>query len=91
MARLFPALDHAEFRSEGEFTLFQELAALDDEFTVIHSLPWLRGRTKRVYSQELQDYLQVSLARKHLSGELDFVILHAKLGMLCIETKSGLY
>ncbi len=91
MARFFPALDHAEFRSKGEFTLFQELAALDDGFTVIHSLPWLRGRTKRVYSQELQEYLQVSLARKHLSGEVDFVILHAQLGILCIETKSGLY
>lgn len=91
MARFFPTLDHAEFRSKGEFTLFQELAALDDGFAVIHSLPWLRGRTKRVYSQELQKYLRVSLARKHLSGEVDFVILHAKLGMLCIETKSGLY
>lgn len=91
MARFFPTLDHAEFRSKGELTLFQELAALDDGFTVIHSLPWLRGRTKRVYSQELQEYLRVSLARKHLSGEVDFVILHAELGMLCIETKSGLY
>lgn len=91
MARFFPKLDHAEFRSKGEFTLFQELAALDDEFTVIHSLPWLRGRTRRVYSQELQEYLQVSLDRKHLSGEVDFVILHAELGMLCIETKSGQY
>lgn len=91
MARFFPALDLAEFRSEGEFTLFQELAALDDKFAVIHSLPWLRGRTKRVYSQELQKYLRVSLARKHLTGEVDFVILHAELGMLCIETKSGLY
>ncbi|QYY84662.1 NERD domain-containing protein/DEAD/DEAH box helicase [Pseudomonas germanica] len=91
MARFFPALDHAEFRSEGEFTLFQELAALDDGFVVIHSLPWLRGRTKRVYSQQLQEYLKVSLDRKHLSGEVDFVILHADLGMLCIETKSGTY
>lgn len=91
MARFFPTLDHTEFRSEGEFTLFQELAALDDGFAVIHSLPWLRGRTRRVYSQELQEYLRVSLARKHLSGEVDFVILHAELGMLCIETKSGLY
>lgn len=91
MARFFPALDHAEFRSKGEFTLFQELAALDDEFVVVHSLPWLRGRTKRVYSQELQEYLRVSSDRRHLSGEVDFVILHEKLGMLCIETKSGLY
>lgn len=91
MARFFPTLDHAEFRSKGEFTLFQELAALDDGFAVIHSLPWLRGRTKRVYSKELQDYLRVSLDKKHLSGEVDFVILHSKLGMLCIETKSGLY
>jgi hypothetical protein len=91
MARFFPTLDHAEFQSKGEFTLFQELAELDDEFSVIHSLPWLRGTTKRVYSQQLQEYLQISLARKHLSGEVDFVILHEKLGMLCIETKSGLY
>lgn len=91
MARFFPALDHAEFRSKGEFTLFQELAALDEEFVVVHSLPWLRGRTKRVYSQELQEYLRVSSDRRHLSGEVDFVILHEKLGMLCIETKSGLY
>jgi hypothetical protein len=91
MARFFPALDHAEFRSKGEFTLFQELAALDDGFVVIHSLPWLRGRTKRVYSQELQEYLRVPLSRRHLSGEADFVILHEELGILCIETKSGLY
>ncbi|MEJ6007739.1 AAA family ATPase [Paucibacter sp. AS339] len=91
MARFFPTLEKAEFRSEGEFTLFQDLAALDDKFTVIHSLPWLRGRTRRVYSQELKEYLQVALSRKHLSGEVDFVILHAELGMLCIETKSGQY
>ncbi|WP_041021664.1 NERD domain-containing protein/DEAD/DEAH box helicase, partial [Pseudomonas sp. SHC52] len=91
MAKFFPALDQAEFRSEGEYTLFQALAALDDEFSVIHSLPWLRGRTKRVYSPELQEYLSVSQARNHLSGEIDFVILHAALGMLCVETKSGLY
>lgn len=91
MARFFPTLDDAEFRSEGEFILFQELATLDDGFTIIHSLPWLRGRTKRVYSQALKKYLQVSMERKHLSGEVDFVILHPKLGMLCIETKSGLY
>lgn len=91
MARFFPTLDHSEFRSEGEFTLFQDLAALDDGFAVIHSLPWLRGRTKRVYSPELQKYLRVSSDKKHLSGEVDFVILHSKLGMLCIETKSGLY
>ncbi|WP_312373481.1 NERD domain-containing protein/DEAD/DEAH box helicase [Stutzerimonas nitrititolerans] len=91
MARFFPAFDQAEFRSKGEYTLFQELAALDDSFIVIHSLPWLRGRTKRVYSQDLQEYLRVSLNRKHLSGEVDFVILHAELGMLCIETKSGQY
>lgn len=91
MARFFPALDDAEFRSKGECALFQELATLDDGFAVIHSLPWLRGSTKRVYSQELQEYLQVSVNRKHLSGEVDFVILHSKLGMLCIETKSGLY
>lgn len=55
MARFFPTLDHAQFRSKGDFTLFQDLAALDDGFAVIHSLPWLRGRTKRVYSQELQE------------------------------------
>lgn len=91
MARFFPAFDYAEFRSKGEFTLYRELAVLDDSFTVIHSLPWLRGRAKRVYSQELQEYLQVSLERKHLSGEVDFVILHAELGMLCIETKAGRY
>jgi len=91
MARFFPAFDKTEFRSKGECTLFQELAALDDGFIVIHSLPWLRGRTKRVYSPELQEHLQVSSHRKHLSGEVDFVILHAELGMLCIETKSGLY
>lgn len=91
MARFFPTLDHSEFRSRGEFILFQELEALDDGFTIIHSLPWLRGRTKRVYSQGLQEYLQVSLAKKHLSGEVDFVILHAELGILCIETKSGVY
>lgn len=91
MARFYPTFDDAEFRSKGEFTLFQELEALDDEFAVIHSLPWLKGRTKRVYDQKLHDYLQVPLARKHLSGEVDFVIMHSKLGMLCIETKSGLY
>jgi len=91
MANFLPALEHAEFRSEGEFTLFQELAALDDEFTVIHSMPWLRGKMKRIYSQELHKYLKVPLARKHLSGEVDFVILHAEFGMLCIETKSGQY
>jgi hypothetical protein len=31
------------------------------------------------------------LERRHLSGEADFVILHAELGMLCIETTLGSY
>ncbi|ANH66602.1 ATP-binding protein [Mitsuaria sp. 7] len=91
MARFFPQLENTEFRSEGEFTLFQELAGLDDGFIVIHSLPWLRGKTKRLFSQELLKYIEVSSDRKHLTGEVDFVILHASLGMLCIETKSGRY
>lgn len=92
MAVFLPELKDACFKSEGEYNLFKTLAALDDEFTVIHSCPWLRASVNRVFSQTKQRYIRLFRHnKKNLTGETDFVITHPKYGILCIEVKTGNY
>jgi len=50
---------------------------LPDDFTVIHSLPWLAQAAQRVDG------------RKVPTGEVDFLILHGQLGILALEIKGG--
>jgi hypothetical protein len=92
MAVFLPELKDACFKSEGEYNLFKTLAALDDEFTVIHSCPWLRASVNRVFSQTKHRYIKIFRSnKKNLTGETDFVITHPKYGILCIEVKTGDY
>lgn len=92
MAVFLPDLKDACFKSEGEHNLFRTLAALDDEFTVVHSCPWLRASVDRIFSQTTHRYINLFRNnRKNLTGETDFVITHPKYGILCIEVKTGDY
>ena len=92
MAVFLPELKDACFKSEGEYNLFKALAALDDDFTVVHSCPWLRASVNRVFSQKKHRYIKLFRNNKeNLTGETDFVITHPKYGILCIEVKTGDY
>lgn len=92
MAVFLPELKDACFKSEGEYKLFKTLAALDDEFTIVHSCPWLRANVNRVFSQTKHRYINIFRNnKKNLTGETDFVVTHPKYGILCIEVKTGDY
>lgn len=63
----------------AEPAVYQGLSRLDDQFTVIHSLPWLHSAVK-------------TLDKKFApTGEIDFIILHPALGILAIEVKGGVF
>lgn len=62
----------------AEPTIYQSLAQqLSDEFTVIHSLPWLGQAAREIDGRPVP------------TGEIDFLILHPELGILAIEVKGG--
>lgn len=50
---------------------------LPDEFTVIHSIPWLSSVARAIDGRPVP------------TGEIDFLILHPELGLLAIEVKGG--
>ncbi|MBZ0097732.1 MAG: NERD domain-containing protein, partial [Taibaiella sp.] len=50
---------------------------LPDDFTVIHSLPWLSAAAAEIDGRSVP------------TGELDFLLLHPHLGILAIEVKGG--
>jgi hypothetical protein len=81
MARMFPKIgpqDTGSTRAEPD--IYWRLAQhLSDEFTVIHSLPWLGS-----VAQEIDN-------RPVPTGEIDFLVLHQKLGILAIEVKGGVF
>ena len=52
---------------------------LSDEFTVIHSLPWLASVSKEIDGRSVP------------TGEIDFLILHRELGILAVEVKGGIF
>lgn len=92
MALFFPSVEPDHFPSKGELFLYRLLSALDDNFVVIHSCPWLGSSTRRVYSEELSKHIDLyATDRKHLSGEIDFVLAHPQYGILCVEVKAGEY
>lgn len=66
--------------SEGERLLCQWLKDdLDDSFTVIHSLPWLSSAAREL------------AGTKAVTGEIDFLVIHAELGVLAVEVKGGVH
>jgi hypothetical protein len=50
---------------------------LPDEFTVIHSVPWLSSAGSAVAGRPVP------------TGEIDFLVLHPDLGLLAVEVKGG--
>lgn len=79
MARMIPEGPNLTASYHAEPAVYLALARLDDSFTVIHSLPWLRAAVK-------------SLDRRYApTGEIDFIVLHPALGILAIEVKGGVF
>lgn len=80
MARMIPDSGPRGTDSKGErdlYTIFK--AELPDDYTVIHSLPWLSAAVKKVDPQAKP------------TGEIDFLIIHPEKGLLVLEVKSGEY
>jgi hypothetical protein len=66
--------------SYGERNLYWILkTGLPDDYTVIHSLPWLCAAVKKLD------------AKAKPTGEIDFLIIHPENGVLALEVKSGVY
>lgn len=81
MAKMIPDFGPAETDSYSEPLVYNQLKSqLPNDFTVIHSLPWLSAATQ-----------QLSGERKPPTGEIDFLILHPRLGVLALEVKGGKY
>lgn len=80
MAKMIPAFGPIDNDSYGEKTVYALLKeGLSDDFTVIHSLPWLSSAAR---------HLGMKLPP---SGEIDFLVLHRIYGVLALEVKSGVY
>lgn len=80
MAKMIPSLEPRKTQSQAELKLYQLLRdGLSEDFTVIHSLPWLCKAAKEININGAP------------TGEIDFIILHPKLGGLLLEIKGGRY
>lgn len=80
MARMIPSFGPHPTDSPGEILLYDLLQTqLSDEFTVVHSLPWLCSAAKEIDSTFAP------------TGEIDFLVIHPELGVLALEVKSGRY
>lgn len=79
MARMIPNSGPVQNDSPvAEPTIYWALQKqLDDQFTVIHSIPWLCAAVHQIDG------------RRAPTGETDFLILHPELGILGIEAKGG--
>lgn len=80
MARMFPEVGPQNTGStRAEPDIYWQLSKkLSDEFTVIHSLPWLASVAKEIDGRSVP------------TGEIDFLILHQSLGILAVEVKGGI-
>lgn len=80
MARMIPEHGPHHTESHGERQLYSILKSkLPDEYTVIHSLPWLCSAVNKLDK------------RAKPTGEIDFLIIHPEDGVLALEVKSGIY
>jgi len=75
MARMIPDVDPTEIEHTSEELVYRALRdQLPNDFTVLHSYPWLRPwRGENTL----------------LEGEADFIVLHPKYGLLVLEVKGG--
>ena len=75
MARMIPDVDPSQLKHASEAPVYAALRGqLSNDFTVIHSYPWLRPWRD-----------EGALAE----GEADFVVIHRRHGMLVLEVKGG--
>ena len=75
MARIVPDVDPASLEHSSEEPVFRALKeGLSNDFTVIHSYPWLRPWRGEGPLHE---------------GEADFIVVHPRLGLLVLEVKGG--
>ncbi|KIH84086.1 AAA family ATPase [Pseudomonas batumici] len=80
MARMIPSHGPRETESFGESSIYWILKKnLSDDFTVIHSLPWISSEVKKIDPKAAP------------TGEIDFLVIHPMLGLLTLEIKSGRY
>lgn len=78
MARMIPATGPQDTNSRGEQKIYELLKkGLSDDFTVIHSLPWLSHGVKGIDPNYAP------------TGEIDFLVMHESLGLLALEVKGG--
>lgn len=78
MARMIPVNRPQDTNSPGEKRVYDLLReGLSDDFTVIHSLPWLARGVKEIDPNYAP------------TGEIDFLVIHESLGLLTLEIKSG--
>jgi hypothetical protein len=84
MAKMYPFAQPSPTKSEAEKMLYWQFKKqLSDDYTVIHSLPWLKSAIRSLAEKEY--------VKNTPTGEVDFLILHPKLGILAIEVKGGAY
>ena len=76
MPRYLPRIEPRDIPVMPERLVYEALAALSDEYVVMHSLPWLRP-DRDLAGRPLRE------------GEADFVIVHPRRGLLVIEVKGG--
>jgi len=78
MARMIPVAGPQDTNSRGEKKVYDLLKqGLSDDFTVIHSLPWLARGVKEIDPNYAP------------TGEIDFLVIHESLGLLALEVKGG--
>ena len=75
--RMYPeTLTGVDIKSPAEKSIFEAFQfQLEDDFYILHSVSWIEIRRK---------------GKKPSDGEIDFVILHPKMGILLLEVKGGI-
>lgn len=74
MAKMLPDVDPSQLEHSSEEPVYVALRdQLSDDYTVLHSYPWLRPWRGEALTE----------------GEADFVVLHPSRGMLILEVKGG--
>lgn len=70
---MFPNIEPSQIEHTSEEPVYVALSQLSDDYTILHSYPWLRPWRSEAL----------------LEGEADFVVLHPHKGMLVLEVKGG--
>lgn len=70
-----PKKNSSYYAEPGFYNILKK--SLSDEYTVIHSLPWLCSAMVEIYNDP------------SFIGEIDFLIIHPSKGVLAVEVKGG--